>query len=846
MASVSDLTIKRQSGSDSYFASWTFGPKSEESADNTSKAIQVGDKVTVNSDAVWKNGAKPSSFVFSTTYYVRKLDGSYALLYSKPSGGNPTGWMDVKYLNGGTGSGSNTSTESVSEDQVENYEVEWYYDTGDGVWFSGSETTTEQKNATYNAPSNALKIRVKVKPVSKTYKKGDEDVTYWEGTWTSKDYTISEAQIPDAASTPSVVIDKFTLTATVNDITDSKTDKIQFEVYDGDDRIKVATVNVAACRAIYTCTITAGGKYRVRCRSVFTDGGTTVYGEWSNFSSESSTIPKAVSNPKAVADTSTSVKVTWSAVADATSYDVEYTINKAYFDSSSEVSSTTVESTTAYITGLEADEWFIRVRAKNDAGESSWSKIISVIIGTKPEPPTTWSLTTTVIVGEEAILYWVHNAEDGSKMSEAQIQLTIDGEVETVTVPGSTSDEEEENPIYSYVFNPKEYNEGAVILWKVRTKGIVSEYGDWSVQRTINLYAPPTIRFNLSTVDDILTTLPLTINATASPETQTPISYHVSIIANSSYETTDAIGNPIIVIAGTEIYSKIFDHSDWSFTTDIGPGDITLESGQNYAVKLTLAMDSGLTADNSLEFAVDWEDTVVYPMAGIAIDRDTLAAYISPFCITDTNDYAPDVTLSVYRREYNGTFTEIATNLINDKALTITDPHPALDYARYRIVARNVNTGAISYEDLPGHPVKEHAIIIQWDETWSDFNYMEGAAPDVTPYVGSMVKLPYNIDVSENYGNDVSLVEYIGRKHPVSYYGTQRGETATWNTDIDKSNKDLIYALRRLAAWNGDVYVREPSGIGYWAQITVSMSIKHLELVVPVSFTITRVEGSGI
>lgn len=41
----------------------------------------------------------------------------------------------------------------------------------------------------------------------------------------------------------------------------------------------------------------------------------------------------------------------------------------------------------------------------------------------------------------------------------------------------------------------------------------------------------------------------------------------------------------------------------------------------------------------------------------------------------------------------------------------------------------------------------------------------------------------------------------------------------------------------------GDVYVREPSGTGYWANITVSLSKKHLDTTIPVSFSVKRVEG---
>jgi hypothetical protein len=106
-----------------------------------------------------------------------------------------------------------------------------------------------------------------------------------------------------------------------------------------------------------------------------------------------------------------------------------------------------------------------------------------------------------------------------------------------------------------------------------------------------------------------------------------------------------------------------------------------------------------------------------------------------------------------------------------------------------------------------------------------------------------MLKLPYNIDVSESNKIDMMLVEYIGRSYPVSYYGTQLGTTATWNLEIEKSDVETLYMLRRLAIYNGDVYVREPSGSGYWANIEVSFNQKHRELTIPVTFNITRVEG---
>ena len=146
--------------------------------------------------------------------------------------------------------------------------------------------------------------------------------------------------------------------------------------------------------------------------------------------------------------------------------------------------------------------------------------------------------------------------------------------------------------------------------------------------------------------------------------------------------------------------------------------------------------------------------------------------------------------------------------------------------ANYRIVATDIDNGSISYTDIPGYFVGIRSIIIQWDETWSTLEVLGEDPLEKVTWAGSMLKLPYNIAVSDSNTN-----------------GTQLGVTATWNTDIPKSDKNTIYGLRSLAIYAGDVYVREPSGSGYWANISVSFNQKHKETVVPITLEIKRVEG---
>lgn len=211
------------------------------------------------------------------------------------------------------------------------------------------------------------------------------------------------------------------------------------------------------------------------------------------------------------------------------------------------------------------------------------------------------------------------------------------------------------------------------------------------------------------------------------------------------------------------------------------------------------------------------------------------------YCITSETRLVEDVVLSIYRRDHDGGFTEIAKSIPNTNTF-VPDPHPALDYARYRIVATSTKTGYVSYYDLPSQPVNCKSVIIQWDEEWNAYDADAGRTTEKT-WTGSLLSIPYNIDVSDKRAVDVEMIKYVGRKHPVSYYGTHLGETASWSCAIPKSDKETLYALRRLAAWAGDVYVREPSGVGYWANVVVNFSQKHCDPIVPVSFEITRVEG---
>ena len=77
------------------------------------------------------------------------------------------------------------ATWTWSKSNTASYQVKWYYATGDGVWFVGSDSNETVKQSIYNAPSNATKVKFQVKPISKTKKVNNKETSYWTASWST-------------------------------------------------------------------------------------------------------------------------------------------------------------------------------------------------------------------------------------------------------------------------------------------------------------------------------------------------------------------------------------------------------------------------------------------------------------------------------------------------------------------------------------------------------------------------------------------------------------------------------------------------------------------------------------
>lgn len=874
MAEVYNIAVRIQTGTErTLLATWDF---QHSTVETVTGSVSEGSLVSIRSGATYYNGVSIPDWVMSQRWYVSDVYGDRAVLGRNESGtNNITSPVNVKYLKTSDGVKAVDIT-----NMLDHYTVEWLYYTADGLWFSGDSSDTTQKYSTFDIPSNATHVYVRITPISKMHSVNGVDTSYWTpSTRGSQVYSVKTLANPKKPSTPTVKLNGYVITGSLTNLDDGLADEIEFNLYIGTKVVYSISVPVRTREASFSYTAEAGKSYRLRCRAAsYCVGVRKNYSEWSDFTDYIVTPPQSPNNLKCKAVTKTSVRLDWNGRnpgGPGIKYDIEYTSDKSNFDNTDETTiKSDIEFTHFTVTGLETGkDWFFRVRASNSAGKSSWSEPSSVILGTRPAAPTTWSSTTTAITGEPLNLYWVHNSADGSSQTYAILEITIvkgeglsdesyqsavnsmesdgftlqeDGTLTKVIQNSTDEDKKDKTSVYSIVTS--NFTEGIQLQWRVKTRGIIDEYGEWSIQRTVYIYAKPTLQLFVKDVDEneieTLTSFPLLISTLAGPSTQIPTGYNLVITANEGYTTVDEMANKKIIVPGEIIYSKAFDIKE-PLDIRLSASDLDLENGISYTVTCSVSMDSGLMAENSKKINILWEDVSYEIDAEIAIDRDSLTAYITPRCKSFGGDTDPDVLISVYRRDYTGELIEIVKNVENYRSMTVSDPHPALNYARYRIIAMDKATGAISYYDPPGYPIMESSVIIQWDEEWSNFESSNADRHNPPSWAGSLLKLPYNIDVSDNFKSDVELVNYIGRTYPVSYYGTHLDSTSTWNVEIVKDDVETLYAIRRLSSWLGNVYVREPSGSGYWATVDVSFSQKHCGLTIPVTLNITRVEGGA-
>lgn len=567
----------------------------------------------------------------------------------------------------------------------------------------------------------------------------------------------------------------------------------------------------------------------------------------------------------------TTVKLTWKAIPTATEYRIRHSNVFDYLTSNLATVESETDELTYFISGLETGvdknvHWF-QLQALNDDYDSDWSNIIGIAIGQTPDAPTTWSNRSSLTTDDTLIFSWIHNSKDNSLCAKSKLQLIVDGEEqEAIIVTGQLDpDNPDQNIIQQYTLDPSTVSgTGCTIEWFVATMGASGAYGRNSISRTVKYYESVTVSTTLYHTDDEdqepinattnpLTHWPVTCAINAGPASQIPLSYDISIVNKGvPYDYDLPTGGKRTIMTGEQVYHNYMLSPDPSDTIDISGA--TLENGRVYELRVSVSMDSGLINDTAIQFktAYEYRDDYVGIETETYYDTHIAALYVRPYFVDE--DGEEDTTIEGYdidlfRIDASGKPLYVGTADMDSGGQNwIQDKHPTYKWAYYRLGIRDKITNTVEFIQMVPVRIDETSIVIQWNERQAlyaatDPSFVPGK--NNSEYEQTILKLPYNIDVTEQTNADVSHINYVGREHPVSYYGTHLGYTATWTAVIPKADTETIKLLRQLQTWMGDVYVREPSGTGYWASVSVSFPINHVDMTVTVTLNLTRVDGGA-
>ena len=733
---------------------------------------------------------------------------------------------------------------------TESYKYDWEYQTKhNGKWYPGSNGTVSVSDAkisgtkyyrhTYNAPNEAIQARCSITPVPEKTKVNKKNVNkYTPKTAGPASHDFRTDKLPTPTISISMSGNTASVEVTCNDedcnymnVTASEKSGSKYTVvqkwYDKKcDGRGTITKSIPAGKTLY---------FRAYCASTKKEKGKS---SWSSYSSAKG-YPAKPTGISAKATGSDSASVAWSAAAGATTYKAQYVADsKDFFNANpGEVHTQDDITGTSYTpTGLESGHtYYFRVCGVNDTGDGAWSSIVSTVLATKPDPPTTYETEPSYTVDEVAYFRWTHNSEDKSVQTRFQLRWAF-YRPGTSTPVVEIEDESSDDSWMGRHLGTVDYRatpDGTELRWMVRTKGAHSDWSDWSVERSLMIYTQPELTVSLTdaegnSVDDEnpLTAFPLDVSMDASGGGGTVVAYHVTIVAAEAISWYDEYGTENFIAPGDVAFSADYLTSDDPYTARISSGESRLYDGGMYIAVADVAMASGLRATApEYTFAVDFDATVPEPTALVEFDDDSLTASIIPECFAldeydeETDQYQEGVTLSVLRIDQDGTLTMLRSGITNDGTETVVDPHATFGECWYHIVATDTATGITNFADVMGESVHD-TCVIQWDD-----NFNEAISPDDDgerdwTYSGMRIDGLYNLMFSENGEVEAEDVSYIGRAHPVSYYGTQKGYKASYQIDFPKNDSRTLQLARRLQGHLDDIYVREPSGTGFWAHAT--------------------------
>ena len=470
---------------------------------------------------------------------------------------------------------------------------------------------------------------------------------------------------------------------------------------------------------------------------------------------------------------------------------------------------------TAYTdtTGISGEN--VQYRARNARDDlslserySAWTYSNVIVTLSPPSAPTLvmpYYSTPVSLDNGSVRLGWIHNPNDGTSQTAAQIQYLIN-DVYHTTVTLTTA------AYYDLTLDPAVFSANDQIKWRVRTKGADADYSEWSEYSMFNLVTKPVIEFispeNSATIEQ----LPIELSWTYTDDSGLLESLTLDILRNGEVEKT-------IDLSEVEPEAGVYSYQLSEFL---------FENNEDYELRATAVSDTGLSSVDIVDIYIDYAYVVFQNslFADAEFDEETGIATI---------------TLSADEAEPSEGDIVVDSPIVNAYLYRIVS-------GKRELVAGNLVEGS-EFEDkyVPVNVPVTYELLEIAQNGQIALVTMEYTFESIYWYVyygDKLARAIYDPSGSVSVSRpEKEQVRYSGRKYPVTYDSMAIEETFQFSgvTDDRDELNNFIEMIREggQGVWksaDGDCYAAD-FGFSYSSEYTQD----HLRW--SISLDVTRIDG---
>jgi len=470
---------------------------------------------------------------------------------------------------------------------------------------------------------------------------------------------------------------------------------------------------------------------------------------------------------------------------------------------------------TAYTdtTGISGEN--VQYRARNARDDlalserySAWAYSNVIVTLSPPSAPTLvmpYYSTPVSLDNGSVRLGWIHNPNDGTSQTAAQIQYLIN-DVYHTTVTLTTA------AYYDLTLDPAVFSANDQIKWRVRTKGADADYSEWSEYSMFNLVTKPVIEFispeNSATIEQ----LPIELSWTYTDDSGLLESLTLDILRNGNVEKT-------IDLSEVEPEAGVYSYQLSEFL---------FENNADYELRATAVSDTGLSSVDIVDIYIDYAYVVFQNslFADAEFDEETGIATI---------------TLSADEAEPSEGDIVVDSPIVNAYLYRIVS-------GKRELVSGNLVEGS-EFEDkyVPVNVPVTYELLEIAQNGQIALVTMEYTFESIYWYVyygDKLARAIYDPSGSVSVSRpEKEQVRYSGRKYPVTYDSMAIEETFQFSgvTDDRDELNNFIEMIREggQGVWksaDGDCYAAD-FGFSYSSEYTQD----HLRW--SISLDVTRIDG---